>query len=93
MRPLSKTRVNRFPLYYGLEWDRKINDPNHPNFWKYGVANLVFLENIRDKKLVLDLGCGTGGSTFFLAEHGEAEWIIGVDLMKDMIQVAKKECN
>jgi len=39
---------------------------------------------------VLDLGCGTAGSTFFLAEHGKAEWIIGVDLMRDMIKVAKK---
>ena len=27
---------------------------------------------------------------FFLAEHGKTEWIIGVDLMRDMIRVAKK---
>jgi ubiquinone/menaquinone biosynthesis C-methylase UbiE len=90
MRGLSKVRVDRFPPYFGLEWDRKINDPNHPNFWKYAVANLIFTDYVKDKKLVLDLGCGTGGSTFFLVEHGKVEWIVGVDLARDMIEVAKK---
>jgi ubiquinone/menaquinone biosynthesis C-methylase UbiE len=37
---------------------------------------------------VLDLGCGTGGSTLFLASKGEAQLIVGVDLMRDMIHVA-----
>jgi len=90
MRSLSKIRMDRFPPYHGLEWDRKISSPDNPNFWKYGVANLIFLYHVRHKKLVLDLGCGTGGSAFFLAEGGKAEWIIGVDLVSDMIKVAKK---
>jgi len=85
-----KIRVERFPSYDVSKWDKKIDNPSDPNFWKYGVANLTFLEYIGDKKLVLDLGCGTGGSAFFLAEHGTAEWIIAVDLLKDMIKVAKK---
>jgi len=83
-------KVDRFPPYHGLEWDRKISRLDNPNFWKYGVANLIFLDYIRDKKLVLDLGCGSGGSSFFLAEYGDAEWIIGVDLLSNMIKVAKK---
>lgn len=91
MRSLPKMKVDRFPPYHGLEWDRKISNPDHPNFWKYGVANLIFLDHTRDKKLVLDLGCGTGGCTIFLAEKGNSEWIIGVDLMSDMIHVAKKK--
>lgn len=90
MRSSSKMKIDRFPPYHGLEWDRKISNPDDPNFWKYGVANLIFLDHVRDKKLMLDLGCGSGGSTLFLAEHGEAEWIIGVDLVDDMIKVAKK---
>lgn len=90
MKSSLRIKVDRFPSYQGLEWDMKVNNPDDPNFWKYGVANLIFLDHIRDKKLVLDLGCGTGGSTFFLAEEGEAEWIIGTDLVRDMIKVAKK---
>jgi len=82
--------VDKFPSYHGLEWDRKISDPDNPNFWKYGVANLIFLDYIKDKKLVLDLGCGTGGLTLSVAEHGEAELIVGVDLVSDMIKMAKK---
>jgi len=60
-------------------------------FWKFGVADLVFLDHVGDKKMVLDLGCGTGGSTLFLAGKGKADWIIGIDLSKDMIRVAKKK--
>jgi len=93
VRSLSRIKVDRFPPYRGVEWDRKISDPDNPNFWKYGVANLIFLDCIRDKKVVLDLGCGTGDSTFFLAEHGEAEWIVGVDLVRDMIEAAKKNAT
>jgi ubiquinone/menaquinone biosynthesis C-methylase UbiE len=89
MRSLSKVKANKFPPYRGLEWDTNVSDPDHPNFWKYGVANLIFLDFVRNKKVVLDLGCGTGGASFFLAEHGEAEWIVGVDLVSDMIKVAK----
>jgi len=90
MKSLPKTKVDRFPPYRGLEWDIKISDPDDLNFWKYGVANLVFLDYVGDKKLVLDLGCGTGGSSFFLAAHVKVEWIIGVDLVSDMIKLAKK---
>ncbi|MDI6904362.1 MAG: class I SAM-dependent methyltransferase [Candidatus Bathyarchaeia archaeon] len=86
---MSKVKVNRFPPYRGLEWNRKVSNPDNPNFWKYGVTDLIFLDFTRNKKLVLDLGCGTGGASFFLAEHGEAEWIVGVDLVSDMIKVAK----
>ncbi|UCG35970.1 MAG: class I SAM-dependent methyltransferase [Candidatus Bathyarchaeota archaeon] len=91
MRSLQKkVKVDRFPLYQGLEWDRKIRNPDNPNFWKYNIANLIFLDYIGDKKLVLDLGCGTGGASLFLAKHGEARWIVGMDLVGDMIKVAKK---
>jgi ubiquinone/menaquinone biosynthesis C-methylase UbiE len=82
-------RSDRFPSYYGPEWDEKIKDLNDPNFWKYGVANLVFLDHVKNRKLVLDVGCGTGGLTFFLAEHGKTELIVGVDVVKSMTQVAK----
>ncbi|KPV61963.1 MAG: ubiquinone/menaquinone biosynthesis methyltransferase [Candidatus Bathyarchaeota archaeon BA1] len=82
--------MNRFPPYRGLEWDRKISSPDDPNFWKYSVANLIFLDCVGDKKLVLDLGCGTGGSSFFLVERGKVELVVGVDLLDDMIRVAEK---
>ena len=80
----------RFPPYYGPEWEKKVNDPGHPNFWKYGVANHIFLDFVSDKKIVLDVGCGTGGSTRFLAKKCETDLIVGVDVVKTMIKVAKE---
>jgi len=82
-------KLDKFPQYYGPEWDEKIKDSSNPNFWKYGVANLVFLDYVRDRKLILDIGCGTGDSTLFLAKHGKGELIVGVDVVKSMIHVAK----
>jgi ubiquinone/menaquinone biosynthesis C-methylase UbiE len=83
-------KVDSFPPYRGVEWDRKINNPNHPNFWKYNVADRVFLDRIKSGGLILDLGCGTGGSALFLSEHGKAEWIVAVDLVCDMVKVGKR---
>ncbi len=76
--------------YHGPEWDKKIRRKDNPNFWKYGVANLVFLDLVKDRKTILDIGCGTGGSTLFIAEHAELDSIIGSDPVKSMIEVAKQ---
>jgi len=81
----------KFPPYCGPEWEKKINNPIHPNFWRYGVANLIFLDFVGKRKVILDVGCGTGGSTFFLAENCEIDLIVGVDVVKSMIQVAKEK--
>jgi len=87
---VEKTR-DRFPPYYGPEWERKISDPGHPNFWKYGVANCVFLDYVKNKDAILDIGCGTGGSTMYLAENCNANAIVGVDIVRTMIQTAKEK--
>jgi len=79
--------------YYGPEWQRKIENKDHPNFWKYGVANLVFKDLVLGKKKILDIGCGTGGSTLFLAEHAKLNHIVGVDSERSMIEVARQQAS
>lgn len=76
--------------YFGPEWDKKIHDKDNPNFWKYGVANLVFRDFVKGKKSVLDIGCGTGGSTLFLAEQAQLDHIVGIDPVRSMAKVAKQ---
>jgi len=90
---MTEERVlkEKFPPYFGPEWEKKISNPGHPNFWKYGVANLIFLDFVAGKKVILDVGCGTGGSTCFLAKNSESDMIVGVDVMKSMIQVAREK--
>jgi ubiquinone/menaquinone biosynthesis C-methylase UbiE len=85
-----KTKVEKFPPYYGPEWDKKINDPDDPNFWKYKVANLVFLDYVEKRRTILDIGCGTGGSSLFVAKHGKPRLLVGVDIVRSMIQVARR---
>jgi ubiquinone/menaquinone biosynthesis C-methylase UbiE len=88
---MPKARVDRCPSYVGVEWERTISSPDHPNFWKSGVADLIFLDEVGDKKVVLDLGCGTGGAALSLADKRKAEWIVGVDVVRDMVRVAKEK--
>jgi ubiquinone/menaquinone biosynthesis C-methylase UbiE len=76
--------------YDGSEWDMKIRDKNNPNFWKYGVANLVFLDSLKGKTKIIDIGCGTGGSSIFLADREQRDYIVGIDPIKSMIKVAKQ---
>jgi len=85
-----KSKANLSLGYAGPEWDKKSQDRNNPNFWKYGVANLIFLDLTKDRKKIIDIGCGTGGSTLFLAEHAQLDQIIGIDPVKSMIEVAKQ---
>jgi ubiquinone/menaquinone biosynthesis C-methylase UbiE len=91
--PFPKVTVDKLPVYRGLEWENKINSPDHPNFWKYGVANLIFLDYAAGKSPTLDLGCGTGGLTLSLAQEGEIGWIVGVDVVKDMVRVARRKAS
>mgnify|MGYP001113144622 CR=1 FL=1 len=85
-----KTTLEKFPQYCGLEWDKKISDPDNPNFWKYNVANLVLLDHVRNRRNILDVGCGTGGSSIFIAERGKPQLLVGIDVVKNMVWTAKK---
>ncbi|MDH5634774.1 MAG: class I SAM-dependent methyltransferase [Candidatus Bathyarchaeota archaeon] len=85
-----KSKANFYLGYCGPEWDKKIQDKDNPNFWKYGVANLVFADLMKGRKSILDVGCGTGGLTLFLAEHGEFDYIVGMDPVKSMVEVARQ---
>jgi len=92
----SKTARRKITMslgYYGPEWQRKVESKEHPNFWKYGVANLVFKDLTMGKKKILDVGCGTGGSTLFLAEYARINHIVGIDPEKSMIKVANEQAS
>ena len=38
---------------------------------------------------VLDIGCGTGGSAFYMAKHYGVE-VLGVDLSQNMLDIANE---
>jgi len=47
---------------------------------------LSFIDNLTDKSLIADIGCGTGGQTMVLAQHAPGH-ITGFDLFPDFINV------
>jgi len=56
--------------------------------WLLGYCNVLsFLKPLK-KKVVLDYGCGTGKFCRFIRDRGAK--VIGVDISKNMIRVAKK---
>lgn len=47
---------------------------------------LSFIDNLTDKSLIADIGCGTGGQTMVLAGHITGQ-ITGLDLFPDFIDI------
>ncbi|MBF0575045.1 class I SAM-dependent methyltransferase [Dysgonomonas sp. GY617] len=47
---------------------------------------LSFIDNLTDKSLIADIGCGTGGQTMTLAEHVEGK-ITGLDLFPKFLDI------
>ncbi|NDV82712.1 class I SAM-dependent methyltransferase [Bacteroides sp. 51] len=50
------------------------------------VKALSFIDNLTDKSLIADIGCGTGGQTMVLAQHAPGQ-ITGLDLFPDFIRI------
>lgn len=53
---------------------------------------LNFINNLTEKSLIADLGCGTGGQTMTLAKHVEGK-IIGLDLFPDFIDIFNRNAR
>lgn len=80
------------------EYYRKVKDGSRED---YGLeresffrrANLKFREALGDvkNKQILDVGCGIGNLSFYLAQEGAT--VTGIDLSKNSIEVCKKEAK
>lgn len=53
---------------------------------------LSFIDNLTDKSLIADLGCGTGGQTMVLAEHVSGQ-ITGLDLFPGFIDIFNRNAK
>lgn len=51
---------------------------------------LSFIDNLTDKSLIADIGCGTGGQTMTLAKHMEGK-ITALDLFPDFINIFNRK--
>ncbi len=67
------------------DYDHRFDNPRI-NYMR-SVEKIVLLDSLK-MGLILDIGCGTGEQSLFLAEKGYR--ILGVDISKEMIKIAKE---
>ena len=53
---------------------------------------LSFIDNLTDKSLIADIGCGTGGQTMVLAQHIEGQ-ITGLDFLSGFINLFNRNAG
>lgn len=69
-----------------LEWDRYIG--NHMSRYKFALDQILKQEN---KKRILDIACGVGYGTNYLAQHLTTSQFYGVDISNDALTIARNE--
>ena len=68
-------------------WDAGRYDSAHSFLWERGRGVVELLAHVPGER-ILDLGCGTGHLTAYIAESG-AE-VVGIDSSEDMVRVASQ---
>jgi hypothetical protein len=56
------------------------------------IRALSFIDNLTDKSLVADIGCGTGGQTMVLAQHAPGS-ITGIDLFPGFVDIFNRNAG
>ena len=80
-------RISVLKHYESLsrDYDHRFDNPRI-NYMR-SVEKIVLLNSLK-MGLILDIGCGTGEQSLFLAEKGYR--VLGVDISKEMIKIAKE---
>ncbi len=73
------------------KWDESFKAGRDYNLMNEVLLDLVLAEIINDKKIALDLGCGTGDVVVKLAQRGMT--VVGTDWSPDALEKAQKRVN
>ena len=71
-------------------WDQIITSPDSPHFFYYRSADFFIQENIENRNMVLELGCGTGQCLLGL-DVSRIGQIVESDYSRSMIMAAKRK--
>ena len=69
-----------------------IRDRQGPGSPEVTLKALSFTDNLNDKSLIADIGCGTGGQTMILAQNVPGK-IIGLDFLPNFIEIFNRNAR
>lgn len=75
---------------YSNYYDQLYQDKDYPAETEF-IESLMKKYSNRNVKTILDMGCGTGGHAFLLAEKGYS--VTGVDVSESMLSIAKEKAQ
>jgi ubiquinone/menaquinone biosynthesis C-methylase UbiE len=84
----KRASILRFYEDLARDYDRRFNNPRL-NYMRQ-VEKKVILESLKPG-LVLDIGCGTGEQSLFLAKRGYH--VVGVDISREMLKKANESAK
>jgi len=73
----------------------KYSKVQHKNTYESTIEFVKFISkhiNL-NKKNIIDLACGGGANTIYLAEKFKSSFIIGIDINKNLLKLANQETN
>lgn len=70
------------------QWDRVVEHPNNPHQFYYREADLLISRALSNGMQVLELGCGTGGSSEI--HMGEVRTLVVTDSSRGMLLKARR---
>ena len=85
MKKLSPEEIAELPFF---ELNAYLKNTVHTGGLK-ATDKLIQMTNINDDKKILDVGCGIGKTTCYIAKKYKCE-VVGIDINKTFIDQAKK---
>ena len=83
----NEWRLHPYPAAYwdgqAWDWDRIVRIPTNPHQFYYYEADLLISKALADSMRVLELGCGTGGSTSIHVP--EVARLLATDFSREMV--------
>lgn len=88
---VERASLRAYPVTYwddlASDWDRVVSNPRNPHQFYYREADILMSQVLALSMRVLELGCGTGGSTD--VHSREVERLVATDVSIDMVRRAR----
>ncbi len=90
---MKKSRIRKFDEIWNIL--SRTEEPDHKKEWLLTNMRLYekTLEHLKDGMKILEIGCGKGYGTFFLAKNLPGSEVVGLDINKEGIEFGKRTWN